>query len=184
MTLFAVYRVLSQNSGINRNFKIAISLSLAGMGLIMVLFFIGVVVGINVFNPRYTIPISGMIIGNAMTGVSLALKTFTENCKAQKNKMETLLNLGVAPKKILMPFVNNSLETALLPTINTMLGMGIVSLPGMMTGQILSGTLPTTAILYQISIMITICTVVCLSVFSSLYFGYRTLYNQRNQIMI
>ncbi|HPZ52781.1 MAG TPA: ABC transporter permease, partial [Clostridia bacterium] len=67
--------------------------------------------------------------------------------------------------------------------LNNMVGMGIVSLPGMMTGQILSGTMPTTAILYQISIMIAICTVVCLSVFGSLYLGYRTLYNERNQFL-
>jgi len=92
-----------------------------------------------------------------------------------------LLNLGVAPQKILIPFVNNALETALLPTLNSMLGMGIISLPGMMTGQILSGTLPTTAILYQIAIMISICTAVCLTVFSSLYFGYKTLYNKAIQ---
>jgi putative ABC transport system permease protein len=65
-----------------------------------------------------------------------------------------------------------------------MLGMGIVALPGMMTGQILSGTLPSTAILYQIAIMIAICTVVCLSSFGSLYFGFKTLYNKRNQIVI
>jgi putative ABC transport system permease protein len=64
-----------------------------------------------------------------------------------------------------------------------MIGMGIVSLPGMMTGQILSGTLPTTAIMYQIAIMIAICTAVCLTVFCSLHFGYKTLYNKRNQII-
>jgi putative ABC transport system permease protein len=62
--------------------------------------------------------------------------------------------------------------------------MGIVALPGMMTGQILSGTLPTTAILYQIAIMIAICTVVCLSSFGALYFGHKTLYNERNQILL
>lgn len=70
------------------------------------------------------------------------------------------LCFGAAPKKILMPFVKQSLETAMLPTINSMIGMGVVSLPGMMTGQILSGTLPTTAILYQIAIMIAICIMV------------------------
>ncbi len=53
-----------------------------------------------------------------------------------------------------------------------------------MTGQILSGTLPNTAILYQISIMIAICTAVCLSVFGSLYFGYRSLYNKDQQITL
>ena len=183
MTIFAVHRVLSGNPGINRNFKIAISASLAGAGLLIVLFFVGIIVDMSIFNPQYTIPISGMIIGNAMTGVSLGIKTFTDNLKIQRNKINSLLNLGVAPKKILLPFVNNALETALLPTLNSMLGMGIISLPGMMTGQILSGTLPTTAILYQIAIMIAICTAVCLVVFSSLYFGYRTLYNKRNQIL-
>ena len=133
------------------------------------------------FNPQYIIPLSGMIMGNAMTGVNLAIKSFRETLDQQRNRINTLINLGIIPQKILLPFVNQSLETALLPTMNSMLGMGIVSLPGMMTGQILSGTLPTTAILYQISIMIAICTVVCLSVFSSLYLGYQTLYNKKNQ---
>ena len=124
-----------------------------------------------------------MIVGNAMTGVNLGVKTFLESISAEKPRIEALINFGAKPKDILLPFVNQSLETALLPTLNNMVGMGIVSLPGMMTGQILSGTMPTTAILYQISIMIAICTVVCLSVFGSLYLGYRTLYNERNQFL-
>ena len=96
--------------------------------------------------------------------------------------METLLNMGTKPDKLFMPFVRQSMETAILPTINTMVGIGIVSLPGMMTGQILAGTLPMTAILYQIAIMIAICATVCLATFGSLFFGYRTLYNKRGQI--
>lgn len=184
MTVFAIHQVLSKNKGLNRNFKIAVSASITGAGLMIVLFFVGIIVGMNIFNPQYTIPLGGMIIGNSMTGVTLGIKTFTENLKTQRNKIDSLLNLGVTPKKILLPFVNNALETALLPTLNSMVGMGIISLPGMMTGQILSGTLPTTAILYQIAIMIAICAAVCLVVFCSLYFGYRTLYNKRNQIFI
>jgi putative ABC transport system permease protein len=143
-----------------------------------------IVVGESIFNPQYTIPLAGMIIGNAMTGVTLGLKSFNDNIKNQRSRIEALLNLGVTPKKILLPYVNNALETALLPTLNNMLGMGIISLPGMMTGQILSGTQPTTAIMYQIAIMIAICTSVCLTVFCSLNFGYRTLYNKRNQISL
>ena len=183
MTIFAVNRVLSKNRRINRKFKIAVAASIAAEGLLIILFFVGVIVRVDVFDPQYAIPISGMVIGNAMTGVSLGLKTFNETLSSSRNQIEALQNLGVTPRKILLPFVNNALETALLPTLNSMLGMGIISLPGMMTGQILSGTLPMTAILYQIAIMISICTAVCLTVFSSLYFGYRTLYNQRNQIM-
>lgn len=182
MTAFAIHRVVSKNKTINRKFKLAIGISLTFSGISIIAFFVTIVVGKSIFNPQYVIPLSGMIMGNAMTGVSLGVKTFRESLESQRYRMETLLNIGVTPKKILLPFVNQALETALLPTINSMLGMGIVSLPGMMTGQILSGTLPTTAILYQISIMIAICTVVCLSVFGSLYLGYRTLYNDRNQM--
>ena len=184
MSGFSVYTVLSRNKNLNMQFKIVVGISLASTGLAIVVFFITAVVGVNFFNPQYTIPISGMIMGNAMTGVSLGLKTFNENIRTSRNKIETLINLGVTPKRILIPFVNQALETALLPTLNSMLGMGIISLPGMMTGQILSGTLPTTAILYQIAIIVAISAVTCLSVFCSLFFGYRTLYNKRNQMMI
>lgn len=179
---FAIYRVLSKNKGLNKRFRIIIGCSMALSGIAMVFFFVAVIVGESLFNPQYVIPLSGMIMGNAMTGVSLGIKSFRDSLAGQRNRIEALLCLGVTPQKILLPFVNQSLETALLPTLNSMLGMGIVSLPGMMTGQILSGTLPTTAILYQIAIMIAICTVVCISVFLSLYLGYRTLYNTKNQI--
>ena len=184
MIAFAIHRVVSKNKTINRRFKVAIGISLAFSGLSIITFFIIVVVGQSMFNPQYVIPIGGMIMGNAMTGVTLGVKDFRESFEGQRARIDTLLNIGVSPQKILLPFVNKSLETALLPTMNSLLGMGIVSLPGMMTGQILSGTLPTTAILYQIAIMIAICSVVCLSVFGSLYLGYKTLYNTKNQIIL
>lgn len=184
MVVFSIHRILSRNKGLNRNFKIGVSFSIAISGVAILSYFVIVIVGESILNPQYTIPLAGMIIGNSMTGVTLALKTFTETLKTQKDKIDSLLNLGVTPKKILVPYVNNALETALLPTMNSMMGMGIISLPGMMTGQILSGTLPTVAILYQIAIMIAICSAVCLSVFCSLNFGYKSLYNNRNQINI
>jgi len=184
MTGFAIFTVLSSNKDINRRFKVIVGASLAVTGFCIVAFFIMAVVGVSLFNPRYTIPISGMIIGNAMTGVSLGLRVFGESIKAQRSRIDSLLNIGATPQKILIPFVNRALETALLPTIYSMIGMGVVSLPGMMTGQILSGTLPMTSILYQIAIIIAICAVTCLSVFCTLYFGYRTLYNERLQMTI
>ena len=182
MNIFAIHRVLSKNKSLNRQFKIYIGLSLSLSGFFVVIFFIGLVVGESLVNPQYVIPLSGMMIGNAMTGVTLGVKTFRESFEGQRNKINALLNIGASPKKILLPFANQALETALLPTMNSMLGMGIISLPGMMTGQILSGTSPSTAVLYQIAIMIAVTTVVCLSVFFSLFLGYRTLYNKRWQI--
>lgn len=184
MTGFATVRVLKRNPGLNRGFQFAIAGSIFFSGLFVVVFFVYLVVGESVFNPQYMIPVSGMVIGNAMTGVTLGVKSFRDSFSGQRIRIEALLNIGSTPEKILLPFVNQSVETALLPTLNSMLGMGIVALPGMMTGQILSGTLPTTAIFYQIAIMIAITTVVCLSVFGSLYFGYRSLYNEKNQILL
>lgn len=184
MTGFAIHRVISKNKGLNKNFKIIIGASIAFSGVSILIYFITIIVGQNLFNPQYTIPLGGMIIGNSMNGIGLGLKSFNDSLKNSRNKIEALQNLGVTPKKILLPYVNNALETALLPTLNSMVGMGIVSLPGMMTGQILSGTLPTTAIMYQIAIMIAICTAVCITVFCSLSFGYRTLVNNRSQISI
>lgn len=182
MIIFSIHRVLSNHKELNKGFKLSIGLALAFSGIFILGYFVIVVVGENFFNPQYTIPLAGMIIGNAMTGVTLGLKSFEENLKSQRSRIEALLNLGVTPKEILLPFANNALETALLPTLNRMLGMGIISLPGMMTGQILSGTAPTTAILYQIAIMVAITVAVCLTVFLALNFGYKTLYNKRNQM--
>ena len=184
MTGFAIYMTLQRNKTINKKFKIIVGVSLAASGIAVVCFFIMIIVGVSIFHPQYTIPISGMIIGNAMTGVGLGIKTFNENINSQRARIDALINMGVTPPKILTPFANQAIETALLPTLNSMLGMGIISLPGMMTGQILSGTMPMIAILYQIAIIIAISTVTCLAVFCSLFFGYRTLYNKRSQIVI
>lgn len=183
MIIFSINRVIKSRKDLNNNFKIAIGASLTFCGLFVLLFFVTVVVGKSIFNPQYTIPLAGMIIGNAMTGVNIAIKTFMDDISKEKNKISTLINLGVEPKDILKPFANNALETALIPTINSMLGMGIIFLPGMMTGQMLSGTLPTTAIMYQIAIMIAICCSVCTTVFLSLNVGYKSLYNNRKQFL-
>lgn len=183
MVIFACHRVLVKNKDLNLRFKLYIVASLSLSGICVITFFIIFVVNQDIFNPQYAIPLSGMVFGNVMTGLNLGLKTFKESLQSEQNRMEALLNFGGRPENILRPFVSQSLETALLPTLNSMVGMGIVSLPGMMTGQILSGTLPTTAILYQIAIMIAICTVVCLSVFGSLYFGHKTLYNTDAQFL-
>ncbi len=183
MVVFSVYRVFSRVKGLNSGFKIAVALSLSFSGLCMIAFFVVVVVGESIFNPQYTIPLAGMILGNSITGVSLGLKSFMENVNSNKPRINALQGVGAKPQQILFPFVKSAFETAMLPTLNSIVGMGIVSLPGMMTGQILSGTLPMTAILYQIAIMVTICTVVCLACFGSLYFGYQTMYDKKFQII-
>lgn len=181
---FAIHRVIVKNPDLNKNFKYIIGIAMTISGVLTIAFFICIIVGRNIFDPQYTIPISGMLLGNAMNGTTLAVKSFYNAMRGKKLQIETLTNLGVKPEKILFPFVREAMETALIPTLNSMMGMGIVSLPGMMTGQILSGTLPSVAILYQISIMLAITGIVCLCSLGSLYFGQKTLWDQDKNINI
>lgn len=183
MMTFAIHHVIKQNQDMNREFKIVAILSMAVSGLAIIFFFVYIVVGESLFNPQYMIPIAGMVMGNTMTGVGLGIKSFREALAGQRARIQALFCMGASPSSVLLPFVKQSLETAMLPTINSMVGMGIVSLPGMMTGQILAGTLPMTAILYQIAMMIAICTVVTLACFGTLYFGHKTLYDKHDKIL-
>lgn len=130
------------------------------------------------FNPQYFIPISGMIIGNSMTGIALGANRLCANMQDHREKIENSLMLGASPKLAAHEEVNDAFDSAILPTMNNMMTMGIVSLPGMMTGQMLSGTFPLTAIKYQIGIMLAIlgCTAVTVVVFVTL--GYKTFFTR------
>lgn len=183
MLSFALVNILSGQGYYSKEFRLFVGIAFVVSACIISSFFVIVVTKQSFFNPQYTIPIAGMLVGNAMTGFNLALKSLHEGLLGGKNRIRNLLMLGVHPHKILVPFMSKALETALVPTINSMVGMGIISLPGMLTGQILSGTLPNTAILYQIAIMIAISSMVCMSVFFGLYLGIKTFYNHRQQIL-
>lgn len=184
MIAFAIYRDLSMNRWMNQDFMLIAGASLAVGGLVVLGFYLLAVVNQPFSAGQYTIPLAGMVLGNAMTGLNLGLKSLKEALIAGQAEIEALLNVGGQPKEILMPFVNQALETAILPTVNIMVGMGIVSLPGMMGGQIIAGISPATAILYQMSISMGLSAAVCLSVFAALYLGVRTLYNKDKQIEI
>ncbi|SUP44444.1 ABC transporter permease [Veillonella criceti] len=179
---FAVFRTLRKNPWLNRRFQYITAASIIITCLTIVLFMLIVVIQKNILVPQYIIPISGMLVSATMNGATLALKAFKEALDSNRHQIEVLLNIGAHPAKILRPFINQALETAFLPTMNSMVGMGIIALPGMMTGQILAGAMPNEAVLYQITIMVANCTTVCLSSFLLLYFGVRTLWNKKYQL--
>lgn len=103
--------------------------------------------------PRYVLPILGMILGNTMTAVALGLDTLMTTARRERLGIEAQLALGKSWKEASRPLVNEALRTAMIPMINAMAASGIVSLPGMMTGQILAGVDPVEAVKYQIVIM-------------------------------
>ena len=105
------------------------------------------------YTPQYAIPLLGMMLGNTMTGVSLALDKLTTTAWQQRNVIEARLILGQDWRTAIGDITRDSVRIGLMPMINAMAAAGLVSLPGMMTGQILSGTEPVEAVKYQILIM-------------------------------
>ena len=90
--------------------------------------------------------------------------------------------LGATPKMASKDIVNKAFDASILPTINSMLGMGIVFLPGMMTGQILSGSSPVIAIKYQIMIMVAIFAGTVLSVYLGIVFTNRFVFKDTDML--
>lgn len=102
---------------------------------------------------RFALLLLGMILGNTMTGISLGLDVLTDRAFRDANLIEAQLALGANRWQALLPIARNALRSGLMPTINAMAAIGVVSLPGMMTGQILAGVEPTEAVKYQLLVM-------------------------------
>ncbi|WP_022794164.1 ABC transporter permease [Marinococcus halotolerans] len=181
---FAIWNIFQRVRGpLTREMKRAIAVSMSIGTILSLLYFNFVVIQFAPwFNPRYFIPIAGMIIGNSMTGITLGVQTLTEHLHSQRSRVEAALMLGATPNQATRKLVNQSFDAAILPTINSMVGAGIVFLPGMMTGQIISGVNPVTAIGYQIAILLGITGAVALSVILFTQLGYKTYFNERMQL--
>ncbi len=184
MEVFSVYTIFKKFKGkLSHPLKKVIALSMSVGTLTCLAYFLFIVVRISPwYSPQYFVPIAGMLIGNSMTGISLGVKSLIEGVSTQKALIEEALILGATPKNASKSIINSTFDAAIMPTVNSMVGMGIVFLPGMMTGQILSGTAPTTAIAYQIAIMLGILGAVALSVIILLQLGYRTFFNAQSQL--
>ncbi|MCS0672850.1 ABC transporter permease [Cytobacillus firmus] len=176
---FAIYTIYKQaGTRLSVNLKKTIAISMiAGTSFCLVFFNFVVIHFEPWYDPRYFIPIAGMIIGNSMTGITLSVKELLNSFTTQKDMIEGALMLGADPKAAVKPYVNHAFDSAVLPTINNMLGMGIIFLPGMMTGQILSGVSPLLAIEYQIVILLGILGSVGLSVILFILLAYRNFFN-------
>jgi len=115
---------------------------------------IGVIVQVRPWwEPQYIIPIAGMILGNSMTSAALAGDRLQSDLRARRDEVEARLALGFSGREALQPLVRGALRAAMIPTVNVMMTVGVVQLPGMMTGQILAGSSPLLAIRYQIVVV-------------------------------
>lgn len=108
------------------------------------------------YTPQYFIPLGGMIIGNAMNAVTIALDRLFSDLRKQRAEIELALCLGATYQEATHSILRDVVKAGMIPSINALMTVGLVSLPGMMTGQILAGSDPMTAIKYQIMVMLMI----------------------------
>jgi putative ABC transport system permease protein len=122
-------------------------------------FFIAVMMGQpHVLDARYAIPIAGMVLGNCLRANIIAMQTFFQSIRDQRRVYQLSLAQGARLGEAIRPFYRRALESALSPTVASMATIGLVALPGMMTGVMLGGAEPIQAVRYQIAIMIAIFT--------------------------
>ncbi len=159
--------------------------AMAVSSLVVAVFALTTVIGAEPwYLPRYVLPIMGMILGNTMTAIALGLDTLMVTARREQRGIEAQLALGATWRDASKPIMNEALRTAMMPIINAMAASGIVSLPGMMTGQILAGVDPVEAVKYQIVIMFMIAGATALGALIAVMTATRLLTDSRERLRL
>lgn len=136
------------------------------------------------YRPQYAIPLLGMLLGNTMTSVALSLDRLTEGAWQQRTAIEARLTLGHDWSQAIAHVRRESIRTGVIPIINAMAAAGVVSLPGMMTGQILAGAPPMEAVRYQVLIMFLVSSGSGFGAVGAVWLGSRRLFDKRQRLRL
>ena len=136
------------------------------------------------YEPQYAIPILGMILGNTLTAVSLGIERMTQELMSGRNTIEMILALGGTRWEAAQSAARQAVRAGMMPTLNQMTVVGIVSLPGMMTGQVLAGENPESAVRYQIMIMFLIAAGSALGTVCAVLMTFRRLFSADHRFMV
>jgi len=136
------------------------------------------------YTPQYAIPLLGMLLGNTMNGISIAMDRLTTTAWEQREIIEARLMLGQSWDEAISAIRQQAIRSGLIPIINAMAAAGVISLPGMMTGQILAGAPPVEAVKYQILIMFLITVGTGLGTLSAVTIGSRRLFDARQRLCL
>ncbi len=143
----------------------------------------GVVIGVTPwYQPQYIIPLLGMILGNSLTGISLCLDVLLERLKEHRHVVEMELAHGATRWEAALPQLREAVRRGMIPIINSMMVVGVVSLPGMMTGQILAGADPLEAVKYQIVVMFMIGAATSVGCMFIAFITSHRLFNAKHQL--
>jgi putative ABC transport system permease protein len=136
------------------------------------------------YTPQYAIPLLGMLLGNTMNGIAIAMDRLTHTAWEQRAVIEARLMLGERWDQAISDYRRQAIRSGMIPIINAMAAAGIVSLPGMMTGQILAGVPPVEAVKYQILIMFLISAGTGLGTLAAVSLGSKQLFDERQRLCL
>jgi len=136
------------------------------------------------YDPQYLIPLAGIVLGNAMNGAAIAGERLARTIQTSQLEIETHLSLGATPKQAIARYQKDAVKAGLIPTINAMMVVGIVTLPGIITGQLLSGIDPLEAASYQILIMFMLAFATLITTVLVTQGLYRQFFNQAAQLVV
>lgn len=164
-------------------------LDVAFLSLLASTFLVGLIVVAAVISPRpwyrpdVLIPIFGMILGNSMNGIALSLDRMYGEINGHLDQVEELLSMGATPWEAVQSSVQLAIRAGMMPTINSLMVVGLVSLPGMMTGQILAGMDPQNAVRYQFVVMIMVAAAVAIGCLLIVILSYKRMFNSEGALV-
>lgn len=183
MILFIIFNASKQatkrNPNANKKMWQAFLAILTSTGVTLTIL---VVTGAIKFVPSQLIPISGMIASNSMAAVGLSYKFMYQAFKDNRQQILERLSLGAPIKLASQSILRESIKTGMQPTIDSAKTVGLVSLPGMMSGLIFAGVDPVHAIKYQIMVMFMLLSATSLAAMISSYLAYKTYFNKKSQL--
>lgn len=176
----AAYNAGKRAKHIPNGFNISlISIGFGSIVSLLVLF----VSGALTWTPSQIVPITGMIASNAMTAVGVGYRVMDSKYKDQRQQIQEKLALGATVKQASLPIIRESIKSAMAPSVDRAKTVGLVSLPGMMSGLMFAGIDPSTAIKYQIVVMFMLIATTGFSTMIASYMTYKTYFNKQDQLL-
>lgn len=136
------------------------------------------------FVPSQMIPITGMLVGNAMNVLGLSYRNLNNQFKAEEQAVLEKLALGATIKQASRSIIKEAIRGSLQPTVDSARTVGLVTLPGMMTGLMFAGVLPTQAIMYQIMVYFMLMATASITSVIAVYLSYQKFYNDSGQLVL
>lgn len=179
MITFAAFSVIGSTGLRYKRYILPVLFSFLIAAFFVLLYFNGLVISLDrLLEARYAIAIAGMLLGNSLGGAIIGIGDFYKSIKRDENRYQYSLAAGATRFEALAPYLRSGMTMALKPALANMATMGLVFLPGMMTGQILSGEDPILAVKYQIAIVIAIFVCITITVALSILFTVRMSFDE------